>query len=93
MRGELIAAVSPLGYTYALRLQQKRVKQPRKRGRRLSILGLWQPQGSFDYGLVVGSFSIERYLKLMDWQANLAAEHLHWTWADYSYRSGQCIIS
>lgn len=59
-----------LGYTYALRGQQKRVKQPRKRGRRLSILGLWQPQVSFEYGLVVGSFKSERYLKLMDWQAN-----------------------
>lgn len=67
---------SPLSYTYALRGQQKRVKQPRKRGRRLSILGLWQPQVSFEYGLVVGSFRSERYLKLMDWQANLAAGHL-----------------
>lgn len=67
---------SPLGYSYVLSGQQKRVKQPRRRGRRLSILGLWQPQVSFDYGLVVGSFSSERYLKLMDWQASLAAQHL-----------------
>lgn len=67
---------SCLNYTYAQTGKQKRVVQPRKRGRRLSILGLWQPQVSFDYGLVVGSFRSERYLKLIEWQASLAAKHL-----------------
>lgn len=51
-------------------------QQQRKRGKRISILGLWQPQVQFDYGLVVGSFNTKRYLRLLEWQACKAAEHL-----------------
>ena len=67
---------SPLGYSYVRSGQQKHIYQPRRRGRRISILGLWQPQRSFEYGIVVGGFNTKRYLKLMNWQAQLAQQHL-----------------
>ena len=35
-----------------------------------------QPQTSFVYGLVVGGFNSERYIKMMDMQAGLAKKHL-----------------
>lgn len=65
-----------IGYTYSRRGKQKHIQQQRKRGKRISILGLWQPQVQFDYGLVVGSFNTKRYLRLLEWQACKAAEHL-----------------
>lgn len=67
---------SPLTYSYSKRGQQKRIAQPRKRGRRISALGLWEPGRSFEYGLVVGGFNSQRYLKLMNWQAEHAAHRL-----------------
>ena len=67
---------SPLNYSYSLQGEQKRVHQPRRRGKRISALGVWQPQQSFDYGLVVGGFNTQRFVQLMDWQASLAAKLL-----------------
>lgn len=67
---------SSLNYSYSRRGQQKRVYQPRSRGRRISALGVWQPQHRFDYGLVVGGFNTQRFLTLMNWQASIAREHL-----------------
>jgi transposase len=65
---------SPVSYTYFFRGQQKRLEQTARRGRRLSILGLWQPMTLFIYGLAIGSFTSESYIKLIDEQARLAAE-------------------
>lgn len=59
---------SPLNYTYAQRGVHKRIRQPRKRGRRISTLGLWEPGRGFEYGLVVGGFNSNRYIALMTWQ-------------------------
>lgn len=42
------------GYTYYKRGQQKRLEQTKRRGRRLSIVGLLQHEISFVYGLVIG---------------------------------------
>ncbi|MBV9387901.1 MAG: transposase [Chroococcidiopsidaceae cyanobacterium CP_BM_ER_R8_30] len=67
---------SPLSYGYARQGKQKQMHQPRKRGRRLSVLGFWQPQQYFEYGVMVGSVKSERYIQLMDWQAQKAAAHL-----------------
>jgi putative transposase len=67
---------SPVSYTYFPRGQQKRMQQTRRRGRRLSILGLFQPLISFVYGLVIGSFTSKSYLKMMEQQAILASKHL-----------------
>ncbi|HEY9814017.1 MAG TPA: IS630 family transposase [Candidatus Sericytochromatia bacterium] len=66
---------STLNYSYSRRGQQKRIHQSRKRGKRISVLGIWQPQQCFDYGLVMGGFNSQRFLKLIDWQATKAADH------------------
>jgi putative transposase len=67
---------SPVSYTYFPRGQQKRLEQTRRRGQRLSILGLIQPLISFTYSLVIGSFTSESYTKMMEQQAQLASRHL-----------------
>ncbi len=63
---------SASGYTYYPRGEQKRLEQTKRRGRRLSILGLLQPFLSFVYGLVVGSVSSQTYIKLMEQEAQQA---------------------
>ena len=40
------------------------------------MLGFWQPQQSFEYGIMLGSVKSERYIRLMNWQAQKAAVHL-----------------
>lgn len=64
----------PAGYSYYFRGEQKRLEQTKRRGQRISILGLIQPLVSFVYGLVVGSFDGERYIKMMDDQAQQAQQ-------------------
>jgi len=66
---------SPLTYSYVKRGQQHRIVKPHRRGRRISLLGFWQPGQGFDYGMVVGGFNSERYLSLMHWQAERAKAH------------------
>lgn len=40
---------SPVSYSYSRIGEQKRLEQTERRGRRISILGLWQPNKSFEY--------------------------------------------
>ncbi|MBS9390581.1 MAG: hypothetical protein HEQ33_17485 [Dolichospermum sp. WA123] len=47
------------GYTYYPIGEQKRLEQTKRRGRRLSIIGLFQPLVSFIYGLVIGSINCQ----------------------------------
>jgi len=67
---------TPSGYSYFFKGKQKRLEQTKRRGRRLSILGLWQPSVKFTYGLAIGSFTSESYIKIMDEQAVLAESEL-----------------
>ena len=67
---------SPVSYSYARIGQQKVLQQTKKRGKRLNILGLYSLGVSFDYGLKLGSFKGNSYIKLMNWQAQKAAKHL-----------------
>jgi putative transposase len=67
----------PVSYSYSKIGTQKRLEQFKTvYGNRLSILGLWQPGQSFEYALVQGSFSKERYVKVMNWVAQSAAQTL-----------------
>ena len=50
---------------------------PRRYGRRISILGLWQPAQGFEYALAPGGFKGKSYIEVMDWVAQRAAK----TWA------------
>ncbi|WP_449415995.1 transposase [Phormidium nigroviride] len=70
---------SPTGYAYASRGQQKRLEQTRRRGRRVNIWGVWEPQIGFDYALMLGSLTSDTYLKLMEWQAQIAQRRLEET--------------
>lgn len=70
---------SPTNYSYGKRGKQKRITQHKRRGRRLNILGVWQPQVQFDYALMVGGVKTSTFLKLMDWQAGLAQQQFHQT--------------
>ena len=67
---------SPVSYSYTLIGEQKRLEQTPRRGRRLSILGFLEPGVSFEYGLAIGSFKSDDYIKLMNWQADRAQEFL-----------------
>jgi hypothetical protein len=67
---------SPVSYTYFFRGQQKRVEQTPRRGRRLSILGLLQPEVTFIYGLAIGSFTSASYITMIEAQAQQAAQAL-----------------
>ena len=67
---------SPVSYSYIKKGEQKALEQTPRRGRRLSILGLWEPLISFEYGLAIGSFTTESYIKLMNWQAQQAQARL-----------------
>jgi hypothetical protein len=46
---------------------------------RISILGLWEPQVSFEYALVQGGFKTKRYIEVMDWVAAKAQQTLNET--------------
>lgn len=59
-------------YIQTVRQPLHRWQQPGRKGRRISILGLFQPRLSFIYGLVVGSFDRQRYITMMDEQARQA---------------------
>ncbi|MBD3887158.1 transposase [Phormidium tenue FACHB-886] len=70
---------SPTDYGYVPKGQQKRVVGHRRRGRRINILGIWQPQQRFDYALMVGTLKSRPFLKRMDWQASKAQAQFHFT--------------
>ena len=57
---------TPESYSYSPIGQQKRFEQTSRRGQRVSILGLWDPDESFEYALVTGGFNGERYLEVMN---------------------------
>ena len=63
-------------YSWAKKGIQKRIEQPKKKGKRLNICGLLEKGRKFDYGLALKSFKSESYIKLMDWQANQAEDRL-----------------
>lgn len=68
---------SPVSYSYSRVGAQKRLEQtPQRRGRRISILGIWQPNQHFDYALAQGGFKTASYLKVMAVQAQQAAQTL-----------------
>jgi hypothetical protein len=67
---------SPVSYSYSRSGEQKHQEQPERRGRRISILGLWQPDEGVEYALACGSFNSASYITVMDWVAAHAAQKL-----------------
>lgn len=62
------------GYTYYFRGEQKRLEQTKRRGRRLSIIGLLQPLISFVYGLIIGGVNRKTYIEMMEQEAQEAQQ-------------------
>jgi putative transposase len=54
--------------------EQKRLEQTKRRGRRLSIVGLFQHEISFVYGLVIGGVDRKAYIKMMESEAQSASQ-------------------
>ncbi len=67
---------SPVSYSYIKKGKQKEIKQKKRAQKRLSILGLFAEQESFEYGLKLGSFSSKYYIQMMNWQAEKAEKEL-----------------
>lgn len=67
---------SQVSYSYYFRGAQKRLEQTKRKGRRISILGLLQPLVTFVYALVVGSFKSDSYIEVLDEQARQAQQVL-----------------
>ncbi|MBW4606702.1 MAG: transposase [Hassallia sp. WJT32-NPBG1] len=67
---------SPTDYTYGRRGEQKRIRQNRRRGRRINIFGIWEPKSSFDYALMLGTLKAPTYVQLMECLAQIAAHRL-----------------
>jgi putative transposase len=68
---------SPVSYSYSLIGSQKQLEQPLKTyGKRISILGLWQPESHFEYALAQGGFDSDSYIQVIDWIAASAAKTL-----------------
>lgn len=61
------------GYTYYFKGEQKRLEQSKRRGRRLSIIGFFQPLISFVYGLIIGGVDSKSYIQMMDREAQEAS--------------------
>lgn len=70
---------SPVSYSYVKKGKQKAIKQTKKRGRRISILGIFAQEESFDYGLKVGGFKSKNYIEMMNWQAEKAEKYFQET--------------
>jgi putative transposase len=67
---------SPVSYSYSPIGQQKRMEQTKiVHGKRISILGLWEPGQGFEYGLTQGGFDSLLYIELMNWVADTAAKN------------------
>lgn len=60
------------GYSYYFSGEQKRQEQTKQQGKRLNILGFFQPLVTFLYGLVVGRVTSHTFIKLMNNQAQQA---------------------
>ena len=60
------------GYTYYQKGEQKRLPQISRRGRKLSIVGVFQHEISFIYGLVIGGVDRKAYIQMMESEALLS---------------------
>jgi len=58
--------------SYTITGEQKCLEQTKRRGRRLSIIGLLQPLISFVYGLVIGGVNRKSYIQIMEVEAQEA---------------------
>lgn len=73
---------SPASYTYIKVGEQKQIKQSKKRGKRLNILGIYSPGQNLNYALSIGSFTQDNFINILDKEAREAAQNRAKTGAD-----------
>lgn len=69
---------APVSYSWSKVGEQKRQEQTHCR-RRISLLGLWEPNVRLTYGLSFGGVDSQTYIRLMRWQARRAQPLFHRT--------------
>lgn len=67
-RGEVCYSWSDLG-------KQRSIKQPKNRGKRVSVIGVLEPEKSMAYGLTVDSFDSRKYVEFMEQMLEEAASY------------------
>ncbi len=65
---------SPASYSYIRVGEQKKIRQSKKRGKRLNVLGIYEAGQSFNYAAALGSIKKESLIKILDKEALEAAE-------------------
>ncbi|WP_245555404.1 transposase [Baaleninema simplex] len=63
-------------YSYGEVGKQKIVRQKERRGRRINIMGVWEPDQKLEYGPIGCSFNAQRYIQFLDAQAKQASKRL-----------------
>lgn len=66
------ALLAVLNYSWSRVGKRKCIVQPKKRGKRLNVLGVFEPGKRFEYGMGMGSFKAPSFIKFMEWQAEKA---------------------
>jgi putative transposase len=68
-----------LNSTWTKKGEQKRIEQPKSFAERVSIVGAWERDKEFQYGLYTGSFNSVRYVQFMDSCAKQAKQNFNKT--------------
>ena len=66
---------SPASYTYIKVGEQKQIRQSKKRGKRLNLLGIYSPGQNLNYALSIGSFTQDNFINILDKEAREAAQY------------------
>ena len=67
---------SPLVYSYGKKGEQKQIEQNRRKGRRINVMGVWEPEQKMEYAMVASSVKTKTYICFMENQAKKAALRL-----------------
>lgn len=70
---------SPVSYSYAKKGNSKQINQTKKRGKRVNVIGVFEKEKIFEYGLSLSGITSETYIKFIDWQAEKAEKHFEKT--------------
>ena len=65
---------SSASYSYIKVGKQKKIRQSKRRGKHLNILGIYEPDPSFNYAASLGSIKKESLVKILDKEAEEAAK-------------------
>jgi len=65
---------SAASYSYIRVGEQKKIRQSKKRGKRLNVLGIYEPGHSFNYAAALGSIKKETLVKVLEIEAQEAAQ-------------------